>query len=222
MLVPGWTPFCLQNCLYSSWHRFNKVLETFLRDCGSYWHDRITQLLQNCWLHIHDANLPFHHIPKELYWLRSGDYGGHLSKVNSLACTRNQSEDDLSFVTWCIILLEVAIRRWVHCSHKGMDMVSNNTQVGCGHFNGAQLDLRGPKCAKKISPTPLHHHQQPEPVETRAGWIHAFMFFTAKFWPYHLNVAAEIETHQTRQRFSNLLLSNFGEPVRIVASVSCS
>ncbi len=29
-------------------------------------------------------------------------------------------------------------------------------------------------------------------------------------------------THQTRQRFINLLLSNFGEPVWIVASVSCS
>ncbi len=40
--------------------------------------------------------------------------------------------------------------------------------------------------------------------------------------PYHLNVAAEIETHQTRQSFSNLLLFNFGEPVRIVASVSSS
>ncbi len=40
--------------------------------------------------------------------------------------------------------------------------------------------------------------------------------------PYHLNVAAEIETHQTRQSFSNLLLFNFGEPVRIVASISCS
>ncbi len=40
--------------------------------------------------------------------------------------------DDLSFVTWCIILLEVAVRRCVHCSHKGKDMVSNNTQVGCG------------------------------------------------------------------------------------------
>ncbi len=40
--------------------------------------------------------------------------------------------DDLSFVTWCIILLEVAIRRWVHCSHKEIDMVSNNTQVRCG------------------------------------------------------------------------------------------
>ncbi len=35
----------------------------------------------------------------------------------------------------------------------------------------------------------------------------------------YLNVAAESETHQTRQRFSNLLLSNFGEPVRIVAYI---
>ncbi len=34
--VLGWTPFCLQNCLNSSWHRFNKVLETFFRDVGPY------------------------------------------------------------------------------------------------------------------------------------------------------------------------------------------
>ncbi|KAK0140286.1 hypothetical protein N1851_022728 [Merluccius polli] len=32
-------------------------------------------------------------------------------------------------MTWRVILLEVAIRRWVHCGHKGMDMVSNNTQI---------------------------------------------------------------------------------------------
>ncbi len=49
-----------------------------------------------------------------------------------------------------------------------------------------------------------------------------FYILYAKFWPYHLNVAAEIETHQTRQRFSNLLLSGFGDPVWIVSSVSCS
>ncbi len=69
LLVAGWTPFCLQNCLNSSWHWFNKVLETFLRDFGPYWHDSITQLLQICRLHIHDENLPFHHIPKVLYWM---------------------------------------------------------------------------------------------------------------------------------------------------------
>ncbi len=61
--------FCLQNCLIYSWHRFNKVLQTFLRDFGPYLHDSITQLLQICRLHIHDANLPFHHIPKVLYWI---------------------------------------------------------------------------------------------------------------------------------------------------------
>ncbi|KAK0152597.1 hypothetical protein N1851_005881 [Merluccius polli] len=27
------------------------------------------QLLKICRLHIHDANLPFHHIPKVLYWI---------------------------------------------------------------------------------------------------------------------------------------------------------
>ncbi len=65
----GLDPFCLQNCLNSSWHRFNKVLETLLRDFGPYWHDSITQLLQICRLHIHDENLSFHHIPKMLYWI---------------------------------------------------------------------------------------------------------------------------------------------------------
>ncbi len=87
-------------------------------------------------------------------------------------------------------------------------------------LNNAQLVQRGPKCTKKRSPTPLHHHQ-PEPL--RQGRMDpCFLIIYAKFWLYHLNVTTEIETHQTRQHFSNLLLSNFGEPVRIVASVSCS
>ncbi len=68
-LVMGWSPFCLQNCLNYSWHRLNTVLKTFLRNVGPYWHDSITQLLQICRLHIHDANLPFHHIPKVLCWI---------------------------------------------------------------------------------------------------------------------------------------------------------
>lgn len=35
--------------------------------------------------------------------------------------------DDLSFVTRCVIQLEAAI-----CDHEGMDMISKNTQEGCG------------------------------------------------------------------------------------------
>ncbi len=81
------------NCLNFSWHRFNKVLETFLRDFGPYWHDSITQLLQIYRLHIHDANLLwFTKSQRCSIGLRSGDCGGHLSKVNSLSCSRNQSE----------------------------------------------------------------------------------------------------------------------------------
>ncbi len=89
--------------------------------------------------------------------LRSCDCGGHLSIV----MFKKPVWDDLSFVTWCIILLEVAIRRWVHCSHKGMDMVSNNTQVG----KGAQS-------------VPRHHYTTTSLNRwDKAGWIHAFMCF---------------------------------------------
>lgn len=53
--------------------------------------------------------------------LSSGDCGGHLSTVNS-ATFKKSVRDDLSFGTWCIILLEVEITRWVQCGHKGFDM----------------------------------------------------------------------------------------------------
>ncbi len=130
LLVPGWTPFCLQNCLNYSWHRFNKVLETLLRDFGPYWHDSITQLLQICRLHIHDANLPFHHIPKVLYWIEIWWLWRPFEESELIVMFKKPVWDDLSFVTWCIILLEVSIRRCLYCSHKGMDI--NNTQVDCG------------------------------------------------------------------------------------------
>ncbi len=131
LLVPGWTPFCLQNCLDSScidstmcWKYSSEILVhidmILSRSCCRFvgctsmiWISRSTTS-QRCSI-----------------GLRSGDCGGHLSKVNSLSCSRNQSEM-IWAVTWCIILLEIIIQRWVHCSHKGMDTVSTNTQVRCG------------------------------------------------------------------------------------------
>ncbi len=92
LLVPGWTHFSLQNCLNSSWHRFNKVLKhsseilvhidmiasrsccRFVGCTSMMWISRSTTS-QSCSI-----------------GLRSGDCGGHLSKVNSLSCSRNQSE----------------------------------------------------------------------------------------------------------------------------------
>ncbi len=78
--------------------------------------------------------------------LRSGDCGGHLSKVNSLSCSRNQSE--MIWALWrCIILLEVH-QKMVHCSHKGMDMVSNNTQA----FKRCSIGTKGPKVCQENIP----------------------------------------------------------------------
>jgi len=48
-----------------------------------------------------------------------------------------------------------------------------------------------------------------------------YMFFYAKYLPYHMNVATEIETLQTRLFFFQFVLSNFGKTVQIVASVFC-
>lgn len=58
-LVLSWTTFCPQNCINSLWHRFKKLLETYLRDVGPYLLDIITQVLQMFWLHI-QFHLLFH------------------------------------------------------------------------------------------------------------------------------------------------------------------
>ncbi|XP_073804821.1 uncharacterized protein si:dkey-172k15.5 isoform X2 [Danio rerio] len=90
----------------------------------------------------------------------------------------------------------------------GMDMGSSNTQVGCGVDD--QLVLMDPK---KISPTPLHHHHQPEPL-IQGRMIHAFML---------LSRASECVSRNgdssEQQRFSNLLLSSFGVEQYIVSSL---
>ncbi len=81
-------------------------------------------------------------------------------------------------------------------------------------FKRYSIGTKGPKVCQENIP---HTITPPPPawtVETRQD--PCFHVLYAKFWPYHLNVAAEIETHQTRQCFYNLLLSNFGDPVWIV------
>ncbi len=67
-------------------------------------------------------------------------------------------------------------------------------------FKWCSIGTKGPKVCQENIP---HIITPPPPawtVETRQNGS-MFQVLYAKFWPYHLNVAAEIDTHHTRQLF---------------------
>lgn len=72
---------------------------------------------------------------------------GHSSTPNSLSRSRNLFE--MISVLWCGALScwKSVIRGWVPCGHEGVDMATNNTQLGCG--------TEGPKVCQET--TPPHH-----------------------------------------------------------------
>jgi len=69
ILILCLTPFRFHNCLNSTWHWFNKVLKALFTNVGPYWQDSILQLMEINGVHIQGTKLPFHHIPKMLYWV---------------------------------------------------------------------------------------------------------------------------------------------------------
>ncbi len=65
LLVPGWILFCLQNCLNSSWHRFNRVW----KHCSEMLVHIDMIASHSCCRFVHDVNLSFLQITKLLYWI---------------------------------------------------------------------------------------------------------------------------------------------------------
>jgi len=55
------------------------------------------QLLQMCRLHIYDANLPFHHIPKCSIGLSSVDCGYEYVIIEMLSIKRFYKSSEISF-----------------------------------------------------------------------------------------------------------------------------
>ncbi len=83
-------------------------------------------------------------------------------------------------------------------------------------FKRCSIGTKGPKVCQENIP----HTITPPRVWTVETRQDGSMLSCSLRQILHLNVAAEIETHQTRQCFSNLLLSNFCVSVWIVISVS--
>lgn len=57
------------------------------------------------------------------------------------------------------------------------------------------------------------HHKTAVPVIKVCTWAATMLKKTAVF---HLNVTAQMETHQTWQYFTNVVFYHFGEPVKII------
>jgi len=154
----------------SLWQRFNMVLENFLRDFVPYWHDSI--------MHIHDVNLQFQHISKLLYWIEICWLWRPFEFSELIVMFKRPVWDDLNFVTWHVILLEVAIRRW-------WTWWSATILKQAVTFKQFSIGTKDPKVCKENI---LHTITPPAAwtVDTRQDG-------SIQFWPSHLNVAAEIE-----------------------------
>ncbi len=131
---PGWTPFCLQTCLNSLWHILNSTYANNTTNLSTRGWKHCSEILvhidmiasRSCCKspvppHPKGALLDWDLVTVEAIW------------VKWTHC--HVPETSLRWFELCNMMHYPAgnsIRRWVHCSHKGMDMVSNNTQVGCG------------------------------------------------------------------------------------------
>lgn len=120
---------CHQSCHNYLWHTFNKVLKYFsevlvhiytIASCRCCKFVSLTSVMQSSLSTTYQR-----------CFIGFGDCGRHWSPVNLWSYSRKPVWDDVSFVAWCVMLLEVAVRRWGQCGHKEMYMANNNTWVGC-------------------------------------------------------------------------------------------
>ncbi len=109
----------------------------------------------------------------------------------------------------CILALR-RMQNSIRCLHS-MGNIQNGSTVTCKSGGARTVCAYYSDDEIRVTPTlrcssctctkwsilwPLHHHHQPETLRhvRMDPCIHVLY---AKFWPYHLNIAAEIETHQT-------------------------
>lgn len=114
------------------------------------------------------------------------------------------------WVQWTSVMWHLSvITLWVHCVHKGVDVVIHNTQAG--HFKWVGTE----GCVKKMAPPLLRHHNQPKPlIEVRMGPSCISMPTLpfkcgSRYW----------DLADQAMLFHLVLV--FGQPMQIVVWVSC-
>ena len=159
ILIQGRISLSSQNSLNSSWHGFHKMLKILFWDSVPIWHNCIMKFLQICQLHI----LPFFHIPKVFYWIQIRWLRRPLKNIELILMFMKPLWDDFCSVTQlsCVIMLEVAIKRWVHCRDEGMKGCTWSETIlkywNAVAFKWRMIGINGPKVRKENIP----HHYTP-------------------------------------------------------------
>lgn len=147
---------------------------------------------------------------------KSGDFKSQGSAVTPRAYSRSPLER--KFVTRCINLLDVAIRRPVHCGLKRTKLVLIYSQGKLWSWNGASFF----SCTYLTEPrkSPLHHYATSSlNLWHKAGDM--LSHYYTKFWLYNLN-DTEIKTQRSMQHFFSLSFSFFSGFAWILVSVLCA
>lgn len=143
------------------------MLEAFLRDYGPCWCERIAQVLQFCWLCIHDVNIPSQHNTTQRCsgGLRSGDWS-----VMTFFTTLRWFElyDMVPYRNGA------AIWRCLHWRHKEINRINRHQWAVA--FKWSPVGTKGPKVC--------HIHHTITPLEARLA--HSLILFipnsVARFW----------------------------------------
>lgn len=121
LLVLCWTHFAFRAVLIIQWWKHSSA---------TLFH--IAMMASHSCCRFHDVNLLFHLSRALLDW--------DLLTVEEIWV-------DVNLVTWRVILVEAAIRKWAHYGHKGVDMEQQQYLGRLWCLNDGQLALRDPQCA---------------------------------------------------------------------------
>lgn len=134
-------PSFLQNSLNSSWHGFNRILghTDVIPSHSCWWFVSCTSMI---WISNSTTS------KKVLHWIELWWLWRSFEHTECIAVFKKPFWGDLSFVTCRVILLKADTERWLHCGHKGTDIITNHIQV----FKWCSFDTNGPKVCWEIIP----------------------------------------------------------------------
>ena len=172
-----------------------------------------------CQLHIHVTNLTFYHIPKTFCWIQTSWLRRPMTFTELIVLFMRPIWINICLQTWCVIILEIAIKRCLTLSIQGCTW-SATVFIQAIAFKPWLIGIKWTKVRRKHSPQ-YYPNTTSLDYWRKAGWVNGFLLLMP-ILSLPSAASAEIQIHQARLSFSSLQPSTSGEPVPTAASDLCS